>query len=130
MQFTQIKETCLYVKDLEKTIGFYKDKIGLELFSYVKENHAFFRAGTSVLLCFNPEVSKNKTHIPRHFAVGEMHIALEVEIDDYKECKQKILAAEIEIEHEEKWSRGHLSFYFRDPDNHCIEIVQKGMWDS
>jgi len=128
MKITQIKETCLYVGDLEASTSFYRDKLGLEQFAYDKSSHAFFRAGTSVLLCFLPEVSKMQSNLPPHYALGNIHFAFEVEKDDYEKCKEEIEETGINIEHEEAWSGGYLSFYFRDPDNHLVEIVQKGMW--
>jgi len=129
MQFTQIKETCLYVSDLEQTSAFYSGKLGLERFAYVEGSHTFFRVGTSVLLCFLPEVTKTKTHLPPHFAEGNIHFAFEVEVKAYERCKQEVLDQGITIEHEEPWKGGFLSFYFRDPDNHLVEVVQKGMWE-
>ena len=129
LQFTQIKETALYVNDLEVTKSFYHGKLGLEIISHVPGKHIFFRAGTSVLLCFLPENSKEKTEIPPHFAYGDQHIAFEAEVNDYEKWKEKIKTLRISIEHEETWGGGkYESFYFRDPDNHSLEIVQKGMW--
>ena len=130
LQFTFIKETCLYVKDLEKTKVFYHHLLGLEIISHVPENHIFFRAGNSVLLCFNPEKSKYKTHIPHHFGHGELHFAFEVASSHYDASLDFIKNLQIKIEHEEIWSNKTRSFYFRDPDNHCVEIVEEGMWDK
>lgn len=130
MKFNQIKETCLYVSDLAATKAFYHGKLGLELMSMVEENHVFFRAGSSVLLCFNAEVTKNKTNIPPHYGEGNIHFAFEVNVEDYEASKQEVLAAEIEIEKEVDWDIGMNSFYFRDTDNHLVEIVQKGFWEN
>jgi len=41
-----------------------------------------------------------------------------------------VLEAGIEIEQEVDWNIGMLSFYFRDPDNHLVEIVQAGFWEK
>ena len=77
-EILKIKETCLYFKELEKAVKFYHDVLGLEVIHYLPDNHAFFKAGSSVLLWFNPEVSKNKTSPPAHFAHGNQHFAFEV----------------------------------------------------
>ena len=130
MQFTRIKETCLYVSDLKKTIAFYRDKLGLEMFIHSENEHAFFRAGESVLLCFNPDHTKTQTDIPRHYGSGELHIAFETEKEEYDNWQKKVREAHIEIEHEHTWPGGHRSFYFRDPDNHCLEIIEQGMWET
>ena len=129
MEIKQIKETCLYVADLRETRKFYQEKLGLELISFEEQEHVFLKAGSSVLLCFNPEHSKAKTNLPYHYADGPIHFAFQVEKSEYEAWKQKITDANIEIEHEESWRNNLLSFYFRDPDDNCVEIVMTGMWD-
>ncbi|WP_020526585.1 VOC family protein [Flexithrix dorotheae] len=129
MNFTQIKETCLYVNDLEITKAFYTEKLGLKMISFVPGRHVFFRAGTSVFLCFNSESTKNEKEIPPHFGSGNLHLAFECEKKDYEAYKAKVLDSGISIEHEHLWGNGTKSFYFRDPDHHCIEIVEPGLWD-
>ena len=76
---SKIKETCLYVADLHKTKEFYNEKIGLPLISLVENSHVFFRAGTSVLLCFLSERSSEQTSLPKHYGKGHIHFAFEVE---------------------------------------------------
>lgn len=71
MNVLKIKETCLYLKDLEQARSFYHEVLGLPVISYVEEKHIFFRVGTSVLLCFNPEDSKAKTSPPAHYGGGK-----------------------------------------------------------
>jgi catechol 2,3-dioxygenase-like lactoylglutathione lyase family enzyme len=129
MKINQIKETCLYVSDLNTVKTFYSEKLGLELMSFVENNHVFFRAGSSVLLCFNAEVTKNKTEIPPHYGAGDIHFAFEVDAADYEGSKQEIIDAGIEIEQEVDWGVGMRSFYFRDPENNLVEIVQVGFWE-
>ncbi len=129
MQLQKIKETCLYVSDLEQTKAFYHDLLGLPLISFKEGRHVFFRVGEDVLLCFLPEVTKTDIHLPRHFGYGELHFAFECKTGDYHLWKKKLQELKIKIEHEEDWGRGFLSIYFRDPDQNCVEIVMPGMWD-
>jgi catechol 2,3-dioxygenase-like lactoylglutathione lyase family enzyme len=49
MNILSIKETCIYVEDIDRTKGFYSGKLGLPLISLVKNRHVFFQAGNSVL---------------------------------------------------------------------------------
>jgi catechol 2,3-dioxygenase-like lactoylglutathione lyase family enzyme len=129
MQLQKIKETCLYVADLEKTKAFYHELLGLPLISLKEGRHVFFRVGEDVLLCFLAEATKNDTHLPSHYGFGEQHFAFECQTGDYHQWKKRLQELNIAIEHEEDWGRGFLSVYFRDPDNHCVEIVMPGMWD-
>lgn len=125
----RIKETCLYVSDLNRTREFYEGKLGLECFSLVPGRHIFFRAGESVLLCFNPEVTKDDQKLPPHWGQGKLHLAFEVGKEEYGQWKEKVSAAGIEIVHEQPWGETHLSFYFEDPDGHVLEIIMEGLWD-
>ncbi|MGK7391188.1 MAG: VOC family protein [Candidatus Cyclobacteriaceae bacterium M2_1C_046] len=129
MDFTGIKETCIYIKDLEQAKAFYYEKLGLEIISYVEEKHIFFRAGNSVLLCFNPEDSKIKDSPPPHFANGPIHFAFEVPQQDYQNAKEEIRLKGIEIIDEVTWKSGLESFYFKDFAGNVLEIVPEGVWD-
>ena len=42
--------------------------------------------------------------------------------------KKKVDEAGIEIKHEETWGGGKRSFYFDDPDGHCVEIMGGDIW--
>ena len=129
MEITQIKETCLYVADLEATKAFYHGKLGFEVISKVENSHVFFRVGKSVLLCFIPQTSKAKESPPPHFAYGHQHIAFEVSPEEYRDWKNKIESWDIEIIQEQVWKNNLESFYFLDPDNHVLEIIPEGVWD-
>lgn len=130
MNFLKIKETCLYLKDLEKARQFYQDVLGLEVIHYLAEKHLFLRVGSSVLLCFNPEDSKLKESPPAHFGEGIQHFAFEIPLIEYEKAKIEILEKGIEIIDEVTWDSGMESFYFRDPEGNILEIIpDQGIWD-
>lgn len=129
MEFSQIKETCLYIHDLDKAEDFYHKKLGMPVISKEKGRHIFFRCGSSVLLCFDPEATKNETTLPPHFANGKQHIAFEVEAADYARAKAELAEKGIQITHEQPWKDGLKSSYFEDPFGHVLEIVPKGIWE-
>ena len=129
MDFTQIKETCLYVHDLDQTRHFYEGILGLKVISHQERRHVFFRLGSSVLLCFISEATRNETMLPPHFAEGKQHIAFEVLAEDYEQMKSSLTQKGVTITHEQEWKKGVHSFYFEDPDGHVLEIVPAGMWD-
>lgn len=130
MQITQIKETCLYVNDLSACKSFYHDLLGLEVINEVVGKHVFFRAGTSVLLCFLPENSKTQDTPPPHYAHGKQHIAFEVAAKDYEDSKNSLRSKGIVITYEHTWPHGRKSAYFEDNQGHVLEIVPSGLWDS
>lgn len=130
MKCLKIKETCLYIQDLEAAKKFYHDVLGLPVISYVEEKHLFLRAGESVLLLFNPEDSKQKTSPPAHYGGGKQHFAFEVKDENYAESKAEISAKGIRIIDEVTWRNGKKSFYFNDPEGNVLEILPgEGVWD-
>lgn len=129
MKINQIKETCLYISDLKKAEDFYNKKLGFPVISLSENRHIFFRAGTSVLLCFIPEITKHEENLPPHYAYGPQHIAFEVDPEEYEQWIEKIKKERIEIIHVQKWKGSATSFYFKDPEGHILEIVPSGMWD-
>lgn len=130
MKIIKIKETCLYVRDLEKTRWFYHELLALPIISYLPEKHIFFRAGESVLLCFNPEDSSKKESPPPHFGGGKQHFAFEVDESEYLSEKKNIQEKGIAIIEEVTWKSGKKSFYFEDPEGNVLEVVpSRGIWD-
>lgn len=128
MKILQIKETCVYSRDLDRSKEFYHGKLGLEVISHVPGKHVFFNAGRSVLLCFNPDDAKDKQSPPPHYASGRYHFAFEVAASEYGAHKAEIHSKGIDIIDEVTWKNGLKSFYFEDPDGNVLEIVPEGVW--
>ena len=130
IEFTKIKETCLYMHDLEGAVSFYHRLLGLPVIHHLPGKHLFLRAGESVLLIFNPEDSKKKKSPPPHFGSGKQHFAFEVASQDYEKARDEITSAGIQINEEVEWPSGKKSFYFEDPEGNVLEIVpSQGIWD-
>src|SRR5688500_7558914 len=130
MNFIKIKETCIYFHDLEKARQFYHELLQLPIIHYESGKHIFFRLGSSVLLCFNPEDSKTKTSPPPHYGGGKQHVAFEVRESEYLKSKAEIKSKGIQILDEVIWKSGKESFYFEDPEGNVLEIVpDTGIWD-
>lgn len=130
MNISRIKETCIYVTDLQATRNFYADQLGLPLISFVEGRHVFFRAGTSVLLCFIAEKTRQEKELPPHGASGSVHFAFEVPRPDYNAALQKVKDAGISILHEHIWKNNLRSFYFHDPDENLLEVIEEGLWEA
>ena len=123
MEFQKIKETCLYVHDLEKAKNFYHATLGLPVISYSAGKHLFLRVGESVLLLFNPDDSRTKSSPPAHYGGGKQHFAFELKGDDYEKWKREIAGKGIDIIDEITWPTGKKSFYFNDPEGNVLEIL-------
>jgi len=129
MNIRQIKETCIYTTDLLAAKKFYHERLGLPIIGEAEGKHIFFRAGSSVLLCFNPEDSSRKKSPPAHFSVGKYHFAFEVPEAEYEKHKQQMVQKGITITDTVVWKNGQESFYFNDPAGNVLEIVPEGIWD-
>ena len=127
MHIQSIKETCIYVSDLERTSRFYEGKLGLHVIGRVPGRHIFFSAGTSVLLCFIAAETLREAELPPHGASGTIHFAFEV--TDYAACLLELDLAGVAILHRQVWPNGRRSAYFHDPDGHLLELVEPGLWD-
>ena len=126
--FKQIKETCLYITDLDKAEAFYHQKLELPIIRKVEGRHIFFEVGSSVLLCFIASETATEDVLPPHFAVGNQHMAFEVPSESYEEKKQWVIKQGIEITHVQPWGEKYESFYFEDYENNVLEVVPTGMW--
>ena len=130
MEFLRIKETCIYVRDLEGARKFYHDVLCLPVINYVNEKHLFLRAGSSVLLLFNPEDSREKKSPPPHYGGGKQHFAFEVASMQYEEIKSELKRKGVTIIDEITWKSGKKSFYFNDPEGNVLEVLPEGgIWD-
>jgi catechol 2,3-dioxygenase-like lactoylglutathione lyase family enzyme len=126
MRIKRIKESCLYVADLQRTKAFYTGLLGAELIGIAPKRHVFMRVGDAVLLCFLARVtSKDKL---KHGARGPQHLAFEVPKSEYAAWKRRVRARRIRLLKEVHWRKGVRSFYFLDPDKHLLEIVEPGLW--
>lgn len=129
MKISRIKETCIYVAELERTQAFYAGKIGLQTISLEKGRHVFFRAGESVLLCFIASQTEQEKELPPHGARGSVHFAFEVSKEEYEAVLQQIRNTDIPVLHEHIWKNKLRSFYFHDPDANLVEVIEEGLWE-
>ncbi len=132
MNGLQLKETCLYSEELHRMRAFYEGILGLMTISHVEGQHIFFRAGNSVLLCFNPHASSRKEEPPPHHGYGEIHIAFEIgETEDLDRWHDHLRNSGVRIEQVQYWhKKNKRSFYFRDPEKNLIEILERGIWEA
>ncbi|SDL63515.1 Glyoxalase/Bleomycin resistance protein/Dioxygenase superfamily protein [Catalinimonas alkaloidigena] len=130
MQILKIKETCLYVKNLDATEAFYHGKLGFPVINRTDDSHIFFRVGASVLLCFVAEKSRQQQSPPPHGGEGALHLAFEVVPEVYDDTRRHVQSLGIPIVEDSVWKNGKRSFYFHDPEGHVLEIIEEGTWEQ
>jgi catechol 2,3-dioxygenase-like lactoylglutathione lyase family enzyme len=130
-------ETILYTDDLPRSIAFYRDTMGLAGMTGDGERFQAFDTGEKrVLLLFKrggtlvPQPVATGGVIPPHDGHGPHHVAFAIASGDYERWCARLQEAGIAIESETQWERGGRSVYFRDPDNHLVELVTPGIWPN
>jgi catechol 2,3-dioxygenase-like lactoylglutathione lyase family enzyme len=129
-----VVETCLYSNDLSRSVRFYQDQLGLRLLEWGERLCVFSIADKQVLLIFRSGGSPDSIPtpggtIPPHEAAGQLHIAFAVSKEDFAAWEKHLAARGVPIEGKVDWPRGGRSIYFRDPDNHLVELVTPGIWE-
>ncbi|MBN8977135.1 MAG: VOC family protein [Rhizobiales bacterium] len=126
-------ETALYVDDLARAVAFYQDILRLAALNQDTRFAAFDVGGRSVLLLFKRGATLETVHlpggtIPPHDGHGPLHIAFAVTADELQAWEVRLAEQGVAIEARTAWPRGGHSIYFRDPDDHLLELVTPGVW--
>lgn len=134
MRLRGLLETALYVDDLDAAVEFYRDILGLEVYSLQPGRHAFFRCGTGMFLLFNADntsmanVEINGVLLPLHGSRGPGHAAFRVHQDECAAWRARLQQAGVAIEAEVSWPTGGESIYFRDPAGNSLELATPALW--
>ncbi|MGI9420039.1 MAG: VOC family protein [Geminicoccaceae bacterium] len=123
-----ILETILYVDDLEAAETFYREKLGLELYSRKDGLFAFFKLGDAMLLLFEPDAAAKNVSIPAHGAHGPGHVCFAMPENALDAWRDRLADHGVEIEQEVTWPNGCHSFYFRDPAGNSLELGTPKIW--
>jgi catechol 2,3-dioxygenase-like lactoylglutathione lyase family enzyme len=133
---TEIIETVLYVKDVERAKDWYQKLFD---FPVIFREGDRFRAlkvgGIQVLLLFKEGSSTTATTlpggvIPPHDGSGPTHLAFGMKTEEADHWEQHLMANGVEIEGRVEWNKDDKSIYFRDPDNHLVELITSEHWSS
>jgi catechol 2,3-dioxygenase-like lactoylglutathione lyase family enzyme len=132
---SRILETALYAKDLSAAVAFYQRVFNFPTLTGDGRLHAFDVAGQSVLLLFKQGDTNTPVHfeggvIPPHDAQGDLHFAFAIQQNELAAWQAHLAELKIPIESTVRWPRGGTSIYFRDPDNHLVELATPGIWAS
>lgn len=128
-----ILETALYVGDLPAAAEFYRRLFGFRTLLESDRLIALDVAGRNVLLLFQQGATSESVEtpggvIPGHSGGGSLHFAFAIAAEDLPEWRQRLGADGIAVESEVSWPGGARSLYFRDPDQHLVELITPGFW--
>jgi catechol 2,3-dioxygenase-like lactoylglutathione lyase family enzyme len=119
-----LAEVVLVVDDMDRSIRFYRDVLGLEVFSPPRLPTKFLRVGDS-----RRGVPQQIVLVPRSApSSGERvkvlhHIGLEVAPDDFEPERRRLQAAGFELRTGQHPFLPVDAFYLDDPDGNEIEIA-------
>lgn len=120
-------ETSLYVEDVEASVQFYKKIFGFEQVSdFGARGRALSAGDRHVLLLFQKQGSLDWT--PPHHGDGELHVAFAIPATELAAWEAWLVENGIPVEDKRVWDRGGTSLYFRDPDQHLLEVATPGVW--
>lgn len=128
-----VKETCLYVSDLARSVNFYCGLFGFEIIESQPRFCALSVAGQHILLLFLQGASLAPTKInggviPPHDSAGPAHVGFSIPPDELPGWEKLFQERGILVEGRMEWPRGGNSVYFRDPDHHLLELLTPGVW--
>jgi catechol 2,3-dioxygenase-like lactoylglutathione lyase family enzyme len=133
-QINGVVETCLYSDDLPRSVHFYQEQLGLRLLETRDRLCVFSVADKQVLIVFRSGGALNPIptpggFIPPHDAAGRLHVAFAVSKEDFAAWEKRLGVCGIPIESRVSWQAGGQSLFFRDPDNHLLELATPGLWE-
>ncbi|MBN8598716.1 MAG: VOC family protein [Planctomycetes bacterium] len=133
----RLLETAIYVADVRASRDWYARVFGL---APLNPNHdhrlcAMDLPGAQVLLLFLKGGTTQPLHfakgsIPAHDSHGTTHFAFAIDAAQLQPWRDHLASLNIPVESEMKWERGGTSLYFRDPDDHLLELATPGLWPT
>jgi len=119
---TGLLETALYVENLDRASRFYQLLFGFKEISGGNRLRALSIGRKQVLLLFRKGGTEDTD------ADGRIHLAFAVPENALPAWERRLADLRIPIESRRKWELGGTSVYFRDPDNHLLELATPGVW--
>jgi uncharacterized protein len=133
----RIKVLTLAVSDLEKSLAFYRDGMGLPTRGIVGTEFedgavAFFEMNDDLILALYPKPALAKDakisvtpSSPAEFSIGHV-VKSKNDVDTVMKQAEKAGARITDSAHDRIW--GGYSGYFQDPDGHLWEIAWNPSW--
>lgn len=131
-EFVQgISELALWVKDLDRAVAFYRDRLGFRVFDYTAGVNAFLRSGELVLALFAPVLEGNTAIAQQYLARyggphGTVyHVGLKVDGADLDRRARDLRNAGVDVDGPHKFATGRQSYFLEDPGENFIELTDR-----
>lgn len=121
---SHIAETSLYVDDLERAAGFYMRLFDAEAVHHDQRLCALRITADQVLLLFKRGAS---TAPGGNDGAGPLHVCFAIRAAELASWEERLKELNISIESRVQGPTGATSLYFRDPDNHAVELATLGL---
>ncbi len=131
----RVLETALYVDDLDRAVGFYRDILCLRVLDAGPRLVAMDAGRATVLLLFRRGATAAGAQtpagwIPPHDGAGPVHVAFAIAADELVAWEQHLADRGVPVESHIVWEAGGRSIYIRDPDGHSVELATPGTWGT
>lgn len=129
----RVLETALYCDRLDVATAFFQRLLGTAPMVATERLSAFDAGAATVLLLFQRGQSLHPIAVAGgaltpHDGTGPTHMAFAIDREDLAAWEVRLAELGVEVESRIQWDRGGVSLYFRDPDNHSIELATPGVW--
>jgi catechol 2,3-dioxygenase-like lactoylglutathione lyase family enzyme len=125
-----ISELALWVKDLDRSVAFYRDHLGFAVEDVDPGRNAFLRSGDFLLVLFVPadpgtplaNEYLQRTGGPRG---AVYHVAFEIDPDRLDGFSATLKEQGVEVRGPVNFGTGRRSYFIEDPDEHFIELTDR-----
>ncbi len=122
-EIQNLDHVAISVKDLEKSVKWYQEVLGLKSFR-VKEWGpwpVFMMTNNKSGLALFPSEKGNPLHMSQDRKSGLLHIAFKVDQSNFEQAQSMLTEKGIPFDFQDHHN-SH-SIYFRDPNDYCIELT-------
>ena len=125
-----ISELAFWVKDLDRSVAFYRDRLGFAVEEIDPGRNAFLRSGDFLLVLFVPDDPGTqlaseylaRTGGPR----GDVyHVAFRLDRERLDPYSASLREQGLEVRGPVDFGSGRRSYFIEDPDEHYIELTDR-----
>lgn len=131
-----VLETVLYTQNMAQARAFFENVLGLQPLN-ADSRFTAYPIGSQMLLIFQQGETSDIVHLPQnmgtippHDGGGRQHVAFAIAAEELATWEQRLADNDVTVEGRTHWPRGGESIYFRDPDDHLLELATPGIWPA